>query len=131
MRRDQDDIVVNLNALVNNVQNYMGWWYFRYGEYQMVYIPYNDSSKTLRICIPHFANVEEYDSEQLTTAINETNREVRYVKVIILGNGSISINYDHKIVDNVDVSSIVQHMLNTLYLTANHLKNKILEKSLF
>ena len=126
----QDEVIASLKALASNVIYFagIGWWYFKYGDYQMVYIPGNHSSNTIRICIPYLDSVENYDSEQLTIAINETNREVKYVKVVILSNRSISINYDHKYDKGNDLYSIVLHILRTLCFTAEYLENKLSKK---
>ena len=128
--RYQDDVITFLKELAANV-NYspcIGWWHFRYGGYQMVYIPNKDSSNTIRICIPHFGDANQYNSEQLSIAINETNREVKYVKVVTLGNGSISINYDHKYDGENDLHSMLLHMLKTLCFATEYLKSKLSEK---
>ena len=126
----QNKIVEQLKELAANVNYFpgIGWWYFGYGSYQMVYIPNKDSSNMIRICIPHFGDANQYNSEQLSIAINETNREVKYVKVVTLGNGSISINYDHKYNGENDSYSILLHMLKTLCFAAEYLKNKLSEK---
>ena len=126
----QNKIVEQLKELATNISYFsgIGWWHFGYGSYQMVYIPNKDSSNMIRICIPHFGDANQYNSEQLSIAINETNREVKYVKVVILGNGSISINYDHKYNGENDSHSILLHMLKTLCFAAEYLKNKLSEK---
>ena len=126
----QNEIVEQLKELATNVKYFsgIGWWHFRYGSYQMVYIPNKDSSNMIRICIPHFGDANQYNSEQLSIAINETNREVKYVKVVILGNGSISINYDHKYDGENDLHSMLLHMLKTLCFAAEYLKSKLSEK---
>ena len=81
--RYQDEVITFLKELASNVNYFVciGWWHFGYGSYQMVYIPNKDSSNMIRICIPHFGDANQYNSEQLSIAINETNREVKYVKV--------------------------------------------------
>ncbi|MBR5511411.1 MAG: hypothetical protein IKU50_04305 [Bacteroidaceae bacterium] len=126
----KDEIISQLNELAENVNYYtgIGWWHFKYKGYQMVYIPNNDSLNTIRICIPHFDSAMVYGQELLTTAINETNREVKYVKVVILNNGSISINYDHKFNEQNELQSILLHILKTLCFAAEHLKSKLSEK---
>lgn len=128
--RYQNEVITLLKELTSNVNYFpcIGWWYFRYGSYQMVYIPNKDSSNTIRICIPHFGDANQYNSEQLSIAINETNREVKYVKVVTLGNGSISINYDHKYDGENDLHSMLLHMLKTLCFAAEYLKSKLSEK---
>lgn len=128
--RYQDDVITFLKELAANLNYFpgIGWWYFRYGNYQMVYIPANDTSYMIRICIPHFDEANHYESESLVAAINETNREVKYVKVVTLGNGSISINYDHKYDGENDLHSMLLHMLKTLCFAAEYLKSKLSEK---
>lgn len=126
----QNEIIEELKVLANNVSylEEIGWWHFKYRTYQMVYFPTNDSSNTIRICIPHFDEANHYESESLVAAINETNREVKYVKVVILGNGSISISYDHKYDGENDLHSMLLHMLKTLCFAAEYLKNKLSQK---
>ena len=123
-------IVEQLKELAANVNYFpgIGWWHFRYGSYQMVYIPTKDTSDIIRLCIPHFDDANQYNSERLSIAVNETNREVKYVKVVILGNGSISINYDHKYDGENDIHSMLFHMLKTLCFAAEYLNSKLSEK---
>lgn len=126
----QDEVIASLKELANDVNHFagIGWWHFKYGGYQMVYIPDSFLSNLIRICIPHFDSIEHYDPERLSIAINETNREVKYVKVVTLGNGSISINYDHKYDGENDLYLILLHMLKTLCFAVEHLKTKLSEK---
>ena len=125
--KKHDEVIAQLKVLTANVNYFagVGWWRFKYGDYQMIYIPDGHFSNTIRICIPYFDSVEHYESEQLSTTINETNREVKYVKVIVLGNGSISINYDHKYDGENDLHSMLLHMLKTLCFAAEYLKSKL------
>lgn len=128
--RYQDEVITLLKELATNVNYFsgIGWWRFEYASYQMVYIPANKTSQMIRICIPYFDNANQYELELLTTAINETNREVKYVKVVKLGNGSISINYDHKYDGENDLYSLLLHILKTLCFAAEYLKSKLSEK---
>ncbi len=79
----------------------------------------------LRIIIPHVAKSSDYKQDILISAINETNCEVKYIKTTILQNGSISLNYDHKIADGEKASEIVPHMINTLYIASEYLLLKL------
>lgn len=121
------EIVNKLGALVADM-NYIaaiGWWRFEHDNHRMVYIPGDDSSDTIRICIPHFDASDKYDSEFLAAAINEVNREVKYVKVVLLGNGSIAVNYDYLCGTSEDISSVLRHMLKCLSFAADYLKKKL------
>lgn len=123
--RYQDDVITFLKELAANVNYFpgIGWWHFRYGSYQMVYIPTKDTLDIIRLCIPHFDDANQYNSERLSIAVNETNREVKYVKVVILCNGSISINYDHKYDGENDIHpNAFQYAENPLF------RGRILEK---
>lgn len=126
----QDEVISLLKELASNVNYFVsiGWWRFKYGGYHMVYIPTDNASNLIRICIPHIDDANQYVSKRLASAINETNREVKYVKIIALGNGSISINYDHKYDGENDLYSMILHMLKTLYFSAEYLKSKLSEK---
>jgi hypothetical protein len=128
--RYQDDVITFLKELAANVNYFpgIGWWHFRYGSYQMVYIPTKDTLDIIRLCIPHIDDANQYNSELLSITVNETNREVKYVKVVILGNGSISINYDHKYDGENDIHSMLFHMLKTLCFAAEYLNSKLSEK---
>ena len=79
----------------------------------------------IRFSIPHICKVCEYDRVRVETIINETNREVKYIKAVILDNGSISINYDHKISKGENASDIVSHMIKTLYTASEYLIQKL------
>lgn len=79
----------------------------------------------IRISIPHICKKSDYDKKRLEVIINETNREVKYIKVMILENGSISLNYDHKISDRDKASEIVPHMIKTLYSASEYFMFKL------
>ena len=121
----QGEVIKRLQELCSTVNNYAGtdWYCLTYGTHQMVYVPSKKSFNSIRICIPHFDRFEHYDSELINSAINETNREVKYIKVIVLGNGIISINYDHK--GKNEINSIIKHILKSLCFAAEYLKNKL------
>lgn len=102
-----------------------GWWGFKYKGCQMLYIPASDASDIIRVCIPHFDDVVRYELNSLASDINEINREVRYVKVVMLGNGSISVNYDHRCAVEEDLHSLLHHILNALCFASDTLKYKL------
>lgn len=49
--RYQNEVITLLKELTSNVNYFpgIGWWHFKYGSYQMVYIPDNLSSNLIRI----------------------------------------------------------------------------------
>ena len=101
-----------------------GWCHFVYRHRHFVSIP-DLSKEMLRISMPHVAKSSEYDKNLLEEVINETNRDVKFIKVIILKNGSISLNYDHKISDGDEFGVIIPHMVKTLCLASEYLITKL------
>ena len=101
-----------------------GWYHFVYKHLHFVNIP-DENNNMIRISIPHICKDVEYGKKKLEKAINETNREVKYIKAMILGNGSISLNYDHKISDGERACDIVPHMIKTLYYASEYLMFKL------
>lgn len=124
----QSDIKKEITRLCGKTNKVSSFgWHFTHNDLHYFYPPDKDD-KYIRITIPHILKVEENMSE-VTAAINETNREVKFVKVVILNNGSVSISYDHKIAENENIEDIVSHIIKTLDFASNHLKKKISEKS--
>ena len=101
-----------------------GWCHFVYHHLHFLYIP-DDTNGMIRISIPHVVNSKEYNREVVDAAVNETNREVKFIKGIALNNGSISLNYDHKFLARENVNKIVVHMIRTLYAASEYLMNKL------
>lgn len=99
-------------------------WHFVYNERHYICINGKDNGM-IRFSVPHLIKADDYDVELLSEAINDTNRGVKYVKVVKLNNGSISLNYDHKITTDETVDIIVPHIINTLDFAATYLQNKL------
>lgn len=104
-----------------------GWCHFVYRHLNYLYIP-DDANGMIRISIPHVVNSNEYKKEEVDAAVNETNREVKYIKAMVLNNGSISLNYDHRISNGEDISEIVEHIIKTLYIASEYLVLKLKSK---
>lgn len=82
----------------------------------------------IRISIPHVVNSKEYKKDEVDSAVNETNREVKFIKAMVLNNGSISLNYDHRISNGEDIDEIVEHIITTLYIASEYLVLKLKSK---
>ena len=101
-----------------------GWYHFMYRRVNYLYIPDNTHT-IIRISIPHVINSSEYTKGIVSKAINETNREVKFIKAVILKNGSISLNYDYKICDDDKITTIIPHMIMTLHFASEYIKIKL------
>lgn len=121
----KDQVIEEIKQLCGKVMMLNnGWCHFVYRHLHFVNIP-DVNNDMIRISIPHIANSTDYTREILDTVINETNRKVKYIKVIILENGSISLNYDHKISNDEKVDEMVSHMVLTLFAASEYLNRKL------
>lgn len=116
-----EELCGNITLLEN------GWHHFVYHHLHFVNVP-DCKNGMIRMSIPHVCNYSDYEKKKLETIINETNRKVKYVKVFILRNGSISLNYDHKITDGEKANDIVPHMIETLYIASEYFMFKLQSK---
>ena len=57
-------------------------WHFKYKEQVYIYVVGKDESM-IRFCIPFVAGLLSNDKELLKEAVNETNRNVKYIKVLL------------------------------------------------
>lgn len=101
-----------------------GWCQFIFHQLHYVLMTSKDDDM-IRISIPHVANRNHYSSKSITAAVNETNREVKYIKAVMLRNGSISLTYDHKINGEENLEELVSHIIDTLSAASGYLIKKI------
>lgn len=104
-----------------------GWCHFVFRHLHYLNIP-DDANEMIRISIPHVVNSKNYKKENVDVAVNETNREVKFIKAMVLNNGSISLNYDHRISNGEDIGEIVEHIIKTLYIASEYLVLKLKTK---
>lgn len=124
----QEEIKQEIIKLCGNTNKVSSFgWHFMRNNLHYFYVP-DKEHKFIRITIPHIVKVDDANKESVTDIINETNREVKFVKAVILENGSISISYDHKVAEQENMAQIVSHIINTLDFASNYLMNKIKEK---
>lgn len=99
-------------------------WHFIFNEKHFFYTKSNDIG-LIRFSIPHLFYASDYDEARLTAAINETNRNVKYIKVVVLECGSVSLGYDHKIVEGERYETIVPHIINAIDFASQYLIDKL------
>ena len=119
------DIVEQIERMCGKVVSLKnGWSSFVYHHLKFVYIP-DPKSDSVRMSIPHLTKIGEYKKDRLERIINETNREVKFIKLMFLNNGSVSMKYDYKIIGGVTAAAIVKHMVETLYLASEYFMFKL------
>ena len=90
-------------------------WHFKYNGQVYFYVVGKDESM-VRFCIPFVAGLPLYDKELLKEAVNETNRNVKFIKALLSekDDTKVSLDYDHKITDIESAKDIVPHIIKSL-----------------
>ena len=90
-------------------------WHFKYNGQVYFYVVGKDESM-VRFCIPFVARLPLYDKELLKEAVNETNRNVKFIKALLSekDDAKVSLDYDHKITDLESGKDIVPHIIKSL-----------------
>ena len=90
-------------------------WHFRYNGQVYFYVVGKNESM-VRFCIPFVARLPLYDKELLKEAVNETNRNVKFIKALLSekDDAKVSLDYDHKITDLEAAKDIVPHIIKSL-----------------
>lgn len=99
-------------------------WHFKYSGQVYFYVVGKDKSM-IRFCIPFVAGLPSH-KEQLKEAVNETNRNVKFIKALLSekDEGKVSLDYDHKITDKESAKDIVPHIIKTLDFAAKYLAKR-------
>ena len=90
-------------------------WHFKYNGQVYFYVVGKEESM-VRFCIPFVARLPLYDKELLKEAVNETNRNVKFIKALLSEKDEtkVSLDYDHKITDLESAKDIVPHIIKSL-----------------
>ena len=90
-------------------------WHFKYNG-QVYFYGVGKDESMVRFCIPFVARLPLYDKELLKEAVNETNRNVKFIKALLSekDDAKVSLDYDHKITDLESAKDIVPHIIKSL-----------------
>ena len=90
-------------------------WHFKYNG-QVYFYDVGKDESMVRFCIPFVARLPLYDKELLKEAVNETNRNVKFIKALLSekDDAKVSLDYDHKITDLESAKDIVPHIIKSL-----------------
>ena len=101
-------------------------WHFKYNGQVYFYVVGKDESM-VRFCIPFVARLPLYDKELLKEAVNETNRNVKFIKALLSekDEAKVSLDYDHKITDKESAKDIVPHIIKTLDFAVRYLEERV------
>lgn len=101
-------------------------WHFKYNGQVYFYVVGKDESM-IRFCIPFVAGLPLHDKELLKDAVNETNRNVKFIKALLSekDDAKVSLDYDHKITDLESAKDIVPHIIKSLDFVVRFLKRTV------
>lgn len=101
-------------------------WHFKYNGQVYFYVVGKDESM-IRFCIPFVAGLSLHDKELLKDAVNETNRNVKFIKALLSekDDAKVSLDYDHKITDLESARDIVPHIIKTLDFAVRYLEERV------
>ena len=101
-------------------------WHFKYKEQVYIYVVGKDESM-IRFCIPFVAGLLSNDKELLKEAVNETNKNVKFIKSLLSekDDAKVSLDYDHIITDKDSAKDIVPHIIKTLDFAVRYLEERV------
>ena len=103
-------------------------WHFKYKELVYIYLVGKDESM-IRFCIPFVAGLLSNDKELLKNAVNETNKNVKFIKALLTekDDAKVSLDYDHKFKDKESAKDIVSHIIKSLDFAVRYLEERVRE----
>ena len=126
----QEEIVYEIRRMCGNAKFMPSLgWHFRYNGQVYFYVVGKDESM-IRFCIPFVAGLLSNDKELLKEAVNETNRNVKFIKALLSEKDEtkVSLDYDHKITDIESAKDIVPHIIKSLNFAVGYLGERVRDK---
>lgn len=101
-------------------------WHFKYNGQVYFYVVGKDESM-IRFCVPFVAGLPLQDKELLKKAVNDTNRNVKFIKALLSEKkeAKVSLDYDHKITDLESAKDIVPHIIKALDFAVRYLEERV------
>ena len=101
-------------------------WHFKYNGQVYFYVVGKDESM-IRFCVPFVAGLPLQDNELLKKAVNDTNRNVKFIKALLSEKkeAKVSLDYDHKITDLESAKDIVPHIIKALDFAVRYLEERV------
>ena len=104
-------------------------WHFKYNGQVYFYVVGKDEGM-ICFCIPFVAGLSSNDKELLKEAVNETNRNVKFIKALLSekDDAKVSLDYDYKITDKESAKEIVPHIIKALDFAVGYFKERSEER---
>lgn len=95
-----------------------GWHLFSFRGRHFIYS--SDGKGLLQFSIPFLLDSGEYKMDLVVKAVNDANRKLRFIKVLLLDNGAVSLAYDYLFTDAGQAGRIADHIIDTLDNAADY-----------
>ena len=79
----------------------------------------------LRFVVPCAKKIPISNQNEYMNRINQVNKELRYVKILLLDTGCIVVNYDYKLVSNANYKEIVYHIIRVISFAVTYISDRI------
>lgn len=125
----QEEIVYEIRRMCGNAKFMPSLgWHFRYNGQVYFYVVGKDESM-IRFCIPFVAGLSLQDKGLLNEAVNDANRNVKFIKALSSkkDDAKVSLDYDHKITDIESAKDIVPHIIKSLDFAVRYLEERVRE----
>ena len=99
-------------------------WSFRHNGQVYFYVAGKDKD-LVRFCIPFVAGLPSLYREQLKEAVNDTNRNVKFIKALLSDEDKVSLDYDYKTTGKESAKDIVPHVIMALNFAVGYLKENL------
>ena len=122
----QEEIVNEIRRMCGQtIQMPSFGWHFKYNGQVYFYVVGKDEGM-IRFCIPFVAGLSLLGKELLKDAVDDTNRNVKFIKALLSESkdAKVSLDYDHKITENESAQNIVPHIITALDFAARYLVAK-------
>ena len=122
----QEEIVKEIRRMCGQtIQMPSLGWHFKYNGQVYFYVVGKDEGM-IRFCIPFVAGLSLLGKELLKDAVDDTNRNVKFIKALLSKSkdAKVSLDYDHKITENESAQNIVPHIIMALDFAARYLVAK-------
>ena len=126
----QEEIVNEIRRMCGQtIQMPSFGWHFKYTGQVYFYVVGKDESM-VRFCIPFVAGLYSQDKGVLNEAVNDANRNVKFIKALFSDRDEIkvSLDYDHKITEKESAKDIVPHIITALNFAVGYLGERVRDK---
>lgn len=120
-----DFIIEDIKTLCGKVIRLPGdTYHFKVNGLDCLYMK-TGRSNYLRFVAPCVSQAPVSQHNEYLSMLNQVNKEIRYIKALLLDNGSIAVNYDCRLVDEQSHREVVTHIIKTISFASGYITDRI------